>query len=144
MIRLSQSRRFCLLSIQIVNQLLIKGFIILCLIHPVLTLIVLNSLLAMASHEACHLGYSRTFLKTHEGFLKFHKGGLSAYVILSENIVETIIICFSPVVLGVIGIIIQFGTKLNLFITLPWILNIIGIFPFSQDMKTFSQWVNRP
>lgn len=140
-LKLSSTSNIILLCLQIMNQLLKRGFIIFCLLHPVITLICLNALCAMALHESCHLGFSRIFNQTPCGMVTIQKGSLSAYVRMSPSIGKNSIICLSPVVLGIFGVIIHTKTSLNFFITLPWIMNLSSLVPFSQDMKTFSQWM---
>lgn len=136
-IKLSNTSSVISLTLQIMNYLLKRGFIIACLIHPVLTVICLNILCSGALHEALHLSFSRKFTKTPGSHLKEANLTLSAMVGLSANRYKNALICLSPIFLGVFGIVVYKVTPLNLIVCAPWMMNLSSLVPFSQDMRTF-------
>lgn len=126
-----------LLTLSLMNQLLKKGFILFCLIHPAITIVCLNILLSMSLHESLHISFYRLCYKRVIRHIYISQGSLSVYVHLEDCKLFNFLICLSPALLSLIGAYLFFFTKYNLFISVPWLLNMATMFPLSRDMKTF-------
>lgn len=136
-LKVSRHQSIILLSLQIVNHLLKRGFVIACVVHPVLSIHVLNILLSQAVHEGLHLGLSRRFNRNFEGKVFLQKGTLSVFTKLTNSTLKNAIICFSPGVLGILTLVIKLKTSIHMMIAVPWILNSLSLLPFSVDFRTF-------
>lgn len=142
-LKLSDTKSILLLSLQITNHLLKKGFIFICLWHPILTILILNILISLSMHEALHLSFARRFNPKRTSFLKLENYVLSAMVELTQNHLKNALICLSPFVLSVMAFIIYKISSINPLLLFPWMVNSLSILPISQDMKTFLQSFNK-
>lgn len=137
-LKINNTHSILLLTLQIMNALLKKGFIVFCLIHPIITIICLNAILNSSLHEAFHIGFSRKLYATQHCVLQSDGLSLQVSVYLGENPLKNIIICLSPIVLGIFGLILLKCTSMSPFITIPWLQHWLILWPFSKDMKALS------
>lgn len=141
-----------IMSLKIMNQLLRRGFIIFCLIHPLLSIFVLNSLFSMALHESLHLAVYRKLSVSEEGFVSIKGFSLRAHIPRCASKRVLILSTLAPSFLGLLGVLFLWILKsLNLnnllvfylrFMCFPWTFNLINILWFSPDMKTLFRLIN--
>lgn len=134
------------ICLKLMNVILGKGILVLLLVHPLLSLYILNIIFVMCLHEALHLGIERKIKRDKSlGLVVLNSYSLS--VILDE--IPHLLSILSPFILGPVGVMFSYFLKslnmnLNLILCLrlaclPWTLNCINFVWFSPDMKTLKR-----
>lgn len=131
------------ITVKTMNTILAKGVLVLCLIHPLLSIVVLNVVWVMCLHEAMHLGMYRKHHDCIDGYISWSDFSLRTHFVREEIPLGSILL---PMILGPIGVfclmmmknvltINPFVIILLRFLCYPWCFNLINLWWFSPDMK---------
>lgn len=130
------------ITLKTMNSILMKGILIICLIHPLLSLFVLNILCAMSLHEAMHLGMFRKHHHSIDGYISWSTFSLRTHfegegVPLGSILLPMILGPMGLVLVGVLNVLTLKPVVIFLFrfLCYPWCFNLINLWWFSPDMK---------
>lgn len=126
------------------NKLLYRGSIFLVLLHPFLSIYILNILFVMAFHESLHLAVYRKLTQTHDGVILISSFSLHVSLVHQGEWKALLLSALAPMFMGPFGLVVSVFLK-SLYLSLlclPWSFNCINLFWFSPDMKTIRRAIN--
>lgn len=124
----------------------------------IVVLLIIDVISSMVLHETLHLYLFRKIIKKVKGTLVIENFKIFILIDLMKNRQITkkqaFVICLlPPIICTVVGFlilgIISYGLKfftltkiIYIFISISWLVNILSIFPFSPDFKTWKMYCN--